>query len=168
MNLIKTKFFILAMLYTGFAQGQDCALKKTTDDFSGQPKISSGFIDLQGIDLSIDATAKEIDYFFVLHNPATNCIGEASEAVVVFEGGKTKMTMRNTGGDNCNGYFHSVMKGGQYTPGNVQKLATKKVIAITFTDRNEKKTTISLTPQQQEQLLKLSACVAEEAKALPR
>jgi hypothetical protein len=147
---------------------QDCGLQKTTDDFSGMPKLSSGFIDLQGIDLSIDATGKEIDYFFVIHSPAANCIGTESEAIFVFEGGKQKITVRNTGGDNCNGYFHMVMKGGQYTPANVQKLATKKVVAITFSDRYDKKTTISLTPPQQEQLLKLSDCIAKEAKALPR
>lgn len=168
MNKTRIYFFAVLLFLTSAAFSQDCGLKKTTDDFSGMPKITSGFIDLQGIDLSIDATGKEIDYFFVVHNPATNCIGAESEAVFVFEGGKSKMTLRNTGGDNCNGYFHNVMKGGQYTPGNVQKLATKKVVSITFSDRNDKKTTISLTPQQQEQLMKLSGCIAAEAKALPR
>ncbi|ULQ53735.1 hypothetical protein [Flavihumibacter fluvii] len=168
MNTIRNYFFGFALFLAGQVYSQDCTLKKTTDDFSGMPKVSSGFIDIQGIDLSIDATGKEIDYFFVIRNPATNCIGAESEAVFVFEGGKARMTMRNTGGDNCNGYFHTVMKGGQYTPANVQKLATKKVVSITFSDRNDKKTTISLTTQQQEQLMKLSDCIAKEAKALPR
>lgn len=168
MNTSRIYFTAMVLFFAQATIAQDCNLQKTTDDFSGMPKLSSGFIDLQGIDLSIDATGKEIDYFFVIHNPATNCIGTESEAILVFEGGKSKITMRNTGGDNCNGYFHCVMKGGQYTPSNVQKLATKKVIAITFSDRNDKKTTISLTQKQQDQLLKLSDCIAKESKTLAK
>lgn len=155
-----------ALFLSGGLFAQECPLQKTTDDFSGMPKLTTGFFDLQGIDLTIDATSKEIDYFFVIHNQAANCIGAESVAVFVFEGGKSSITLRNTGGDNCNGYFHNQMKAGQYTPGNVQKLATKKVVSITFTDRNEKKTTVSLTPAQQEKLMKMSDCIAKEAKAM--
>ncbi len=163
------RLLTLGLILMGFhASAQDCSLQKGTDDFSGQPKLSTGFMDLQGVQLNIDATAKEIDCFFVIQNRAANCIGEGSEALFIFEGGKQKMVLRNTGGDNCNGYFHILMKGGQFTPASLQKLATKKVVSITFSDRNDKKTTIALTPQQQEMLLKASGCVANEAKALPR
>lgn len=156
------------LLCATITQAQDCNLTKGTDDFSGLPKLSTGFMDLQDVKLNIDATGKEIDYFFVISNHAANCIGDQSEALVLFEGGKQKMTLRNTGGDNCNGYFHIVMKGGQFTPAALQKLSTKKVVSITFSDRNDKKTIIALTPAQQDLLLKVSGCVAEQAKTLPK
>jgi hypothetical protein len=168
MKITRICFLSLLLLFAGNGFSQECKLQKTTDDFSGMPKLSSGFIDLQGTDLSIDATGKEIDYFFVIHNPNANCIGEESEATFLFEGGKSKIEVRNTGGDNCNGYFHITMKGGQYTPVTLQKLATKKVVSIIFTDKYEKKTVLALTPQQQELLMKTSDCIAKEAKNLPR
>lgn len=156
------------MSVAGNLPAQDCVLQKTTDDFSGMPKVTTGFVDLQGVDMSIDATGKEIDYFFVIHNQAANCMGAESLAVFVFEGGKSSITVRNTGGDNCDGYFHMLMKAGQYTPAHVQKLATKKVVSITFSDRNEKKTTISLKADQQIKLMKLSDCIAKEAKTMSK
>ncbi len=156
----------IAICLTIAAQAQDCALQKGNDDFSNQPKLYTGFLDLQDVKLNIDATAREIDYFFVIANRSANCIGEQSEALFLFEGGKQKMILRNTGGDNCNGYFHILMKNGVNTPSNLQKLATKKVVSITFSDRNDKKTTIALSPAQQELLMKVSNCIATESKTL--
>ncbi|ULQ57381.1 hypothetical protein KJS94_04090 [Flavihumibacter rivuli] len=146
----------------------ECPLKKTTDEFSGKPKITTGFFDLGVLKLSIDATGNEIDYFFIVRNQQANCMGENSEAHFIFEGGKQKIEVRNTGGDNCNGFFHYTMKGGAYTPSNLTKLATKKVVMITISDRNDKQTVVSLSPKEQDLLMKLSACVAAEAKTLPK
>lgn len=168
MKTMKTLLLLCGCLLGGQVFSQDCKLQKSTDEFSGQPKISTGFMPLQSVDLSIDATGREIDYFFVIHNPVANCIGEESEAVFLLEGGKTKFQLRNSGGDNCNGYFHIIMKGGAYTPSAMQKLATKRIVSITFTDRNEKKTIVTLSEQEQEMLMKASDCVAKEAKNLPR
>lgn len=165
---MKTLLLLCCSMVAATVYSQDCQLQKSTDEFSGQPKISTGFMELQNVDLSIDATGKEIDYFFVIHNPLANCIGEESEAVFLLEGGKTKFQLRNSGGDNCNGYFHIIMKGGAYTPSAMQKLATKRVVSITFTDRNEKKTIVSLSEKEQALLMKASDCVAKEAKNLPR
>ncbi|GAO43669.1 hypothetical protein [Flavihumibacter petaseus] len=162
---MKLLFLPLLFLITT-VQAQDCALQKGTDDFSGQPKLFTGFMELQDVQLNIEANAKEIDYFFVIQNSAANCIGEASEALFVFEGGKQKMTLRNTGGDNCNGYFHILMKGGMYTPTPLQRLSAKKVVSITFSDRNDKKTVVALSTDQQELLMKVSACIARDAKTL--
>jgi hypothetical protein len=148
------------------AQQTDCKLIKGTDEFSNGPKLSTGFIQLQDVQLNIDANGKEFDLFFIIKNPAANCIGEESEALFVFEGGKQKMEIRNTGGDNCNGFFHIIMRGGTYTPGNLNKLATKKVASITFSDRNDKKTIISLRADEQEALMKMADCIAKEAKTL--
>jgi hypothetical protein len=166
MKTIRNLFFLIFLISAVNTHAQECTLQKGTDDFNGKPKISTGFMDLQDVRLNIDATAKDIDYFFVISNRAANCIGEQSEALFLFEGGKTKQVLKNTGGDNCNGFFHIVMRGGQFTPAALQKLSTKKVVSITFTDRYEKKTIISLTTQQQEMLMKMSDCVAKEAKTL--
>ncbi|MFT4022526.1 MAG: hypothetical protein QM664_01935 [Flavihumibacter sp.] len=164
---IKRIAVMTAVAFLSFAaRAQDCALQKGNDDFSNQPKLFTGFMDLQDVKLNIDATAKEIDYFVVIANRNANCIGEQSEALFVFEGGKQKMTLRNTGGDNCDGYFHILMKNGAVTPGNLQKLCTKKVVSITFTDRNEKKTAVVLTPALQDMLMKVSNCIATESKTL--
>jgi hypothetical protein len=118
------------------------------------------------VQLNIDANGKEFDLFFIINNPAANCIGEESEALFVFEGGKQKMEIRNAGGDNCEGFFHIIMRGGQFTPANLTKLATKKVVTISFSDRNDKKTIVSLQPADQELLMKMADCIAKEAKTL--
>ncbi|KYP13398.1 hypothetical protein [Flavihumibacter sp. CACIAM 22H1] len=158
---------VLAFLFSviGYSQ-QNCKLIKGNDEFSNAPKLSTGFIQLQNVQLNIDANGKEFDLFFVIQNPAANCIGEESEALFVFEGGKQKMQLRNTGGDNCNGFFHIIMKGGAFTPANLNKLATKKVVTISFSDRNDKKTIITLQPSEQDMLMQLSDCIAKEAKTL--
>ncbi len=148
------------------AQQTDCKLIKGTDEFSNAPKLSTGFANLQNVQLNIDANGKEFDLFFIINNPAANCIGEESEALFVFEGGKQKMEIRNAGGDNCEGFFHIIMRGGQYTPANLTKLATKKVVTISFSDRNDKKTIVSLQPADQELLMKMADCIAKEAKTL--
>lgn len=160
-------FSLLLVFGTVFSQ-QECPLIKGTDEFSNAPKLSTGFMSFQDLQLNIDATGKEFDLFFIIKNPNANCMGENSEALFLFEGGKQKMQLRNTGGDNCNGFFHIIMRGGQFTPGNLTKLATKRVVSITFTDRNEKKTIVSLVPEQQEMLLKMADCIAKEAKTLVR
>ncbi len=167
MNILPV-FIVCLSVISMQSRSQDCKLQKTTDDFSGQPKLSTGFVDLQGVKLSIDATSREIDYFFVINNPMANCIGDRSEAIFTFEGGKQKMELKNTGGDNCNGFFHIILRSGQYTPTAMNRLAAKKVETISFSDRNGKLTHITLTPQQQELLMKLTDCVAKEVKQLPR
>ncbi len=168
MKILSASITLCLLAFSHAINAQDCKLQKTTDDFSGQPKLTTGFVDLQGVKLSIDATSKEVDYFFVINNPMANCIGDRSEATFVFEGGKQKLELKNTGGDNCNGFFHITMRSGQYTPTAMNRLSTKKVISITFSDRNGKLTAISLTPQQQDLLMQLTACMAKEAKTLPR
>lgn len=164
-NILAGLFFLLSGTALQ-AQQTDCKLIKGNDEFSNAPKLSTGLVNLQNVQLNIDANGKEFDLFFIINNPAANCIGEESEALFVFEGGKQKMEIRNTGGDNCNGFFHIIMRGGQYTPANLTKLATKKVVTISFSDRNDKKTIVSLRPEEQDLLMKMADCIAKEAKTL--
>ncbi|KIC91950.1 hypothetical protein [Flavihumibacter solisilvae] len=168
MNIKRNLLTAAILISVKLASAQDCKLHRTTDDFSGKPKVTTGFIEFDNAQLTIDATGREIDYFFVIRNRAANCIGDQSEALFQFAGVKTKIELRNTGGDNCNGFFHILMKGGQYTPAAVQKLSKMKVASITFTDRYGKKTIVELSPEQQDILLKASDCIAKEAKTLER
>ena len=155
---------IITSAISSFAQ--DCKLKKMTDEVTGKPKATTGFIKLQGAILTIDATSAGFDYFFVVKNPTTACFIEASEVALVFEDERRNQEIRNAGSTNCDGIFHLNFRGASVTPAVVKKLSTKKLLSFIFTDRNERKIPISLTPDQQQLLMKLSNCMAEEAKTL--
>lgn len=156
---------LLLVPFLSFAQ-DDCNLKKTKDQFSQEPKLSTGFVPFSATSLSIDADAKEIDFLFSLTNSSQEkCFDDASTIVFVFEG-KQKASFRNTGTMNCQGLFHVTFKNATATPGPLQRLATKKVTAISLTGNNKMVTTISLGPQQQQQLMDMIACVVKEGKTL--
>lgn len=163
------KLLFLIMLFTPFAlMAQDCKLKKDSDEFSGKAKVSTGFFAIDGGMLSIDATAAETDYFFVINAKDGNCFDDESTAIFVFEGGKMKANYRNNGATNCQGVYHTIFKTGNITSSAIQKLTTKKLISITFTGKNEKQTIIQLTPEQQQKILDFSNCISNAAKALPK
>lgn len=161
------KFIITLALLVPFAlQAQDCNLKKGKDEITSKPTLSTGFIPLQDLSLSFDANSKEIDLFFVMNNAAAKCFDEESSITVTYEGGKLKTELKSNGSLNCDGLFHVILKNSQYTPSNLQKLATKKVINIKVISANNKITNINLTPEQQQQLLDKAACIAREAKTI--
>lgn len=145
---------------------QDCNLKKTKDQFSQEPKISTGFVPFSSALLSIDAESKEIDFLFSIKNPSDpKCFDDASTISFVFEG-KQKATFRNTGTMNCEGLFHVTFKNLTTTPGPLQKLATKKITAITLTGNNKSVSAITLGVQQQQELMEMISCIVKEGKTL--
>lgn len=160
---------ILAVLllapFLSFSQ-DDCKLKKTKDQFSQEPKLSTGFVPFSATALSIDADAKEIDFLFSLTTKSEEkCFDDASTISFVFEG-KQKANFRNTGTMNCQGLFHVTFKNLATTPGALQRLATKKITAISLTGNNKTVTTVSLGPQQQQELMDMIACIVKEGKTL--
>ncbi len=160
---------LLALVLLGpffsFAQ-DDCKLKKTKDQFSQEPKLSTGFVPFSAAALSIDADAKEIDFLFSITNKSEEkCFDDASTISFVFEG-KQKSNFRNTGTMNCQGLFHVTFKNLATTPSALQRLVTKKITAISLTGNNKTVTTVSLGPQQQQELMDLIACVVKEGKTL--
>jgi hypothetical protein len=161
------QLFIFALLLPLFSFAQeDCKLKKTKDQFSQEPKISTGFVPFSATSLSIDADAKEIDFLFSLTNKSEEkCFDDVSTISFVFEG-KQKANFRNTGTMNCEGLFHVTFKNLTTTPSPLQRLATKKVTAITLNGNNKSITTVTLGLQQQQQLMDLIACVVKEGKTL--
>ena len=161
------KYILFCICFAPFAlAAQDCALKKGKDIITSKPTLSTGFIDLQGNTLSIDVNSKEIDFFFVLNNPAVKCLNEETEITFMLEGGKLKSEFRNSGSLNCDGIFHVIFKNSAYTPSQLTKLGSKKIVAIQLTGSSPKPYIISLTAEQQQMLMNTISCVIKEAKTV--
>ena len=162
---MKKIVFALALLPFA-ALAQDCDIKKETDQFTREAKLSTGFIKLQSSALSIDADKKEFDFFFNIEG-ADKCFDDQLIVVVMFEGSKQRNTYRSTGSTNCEGLFHFTVRNGPETPFAVKRFSTIKVTQFIFTTNNSKKPTlITLTAPQQDALLKAAGCVATAAKEL--
>ncbi|MBS1920429.1 MAG: hypothetical protein JST17_09260 [Bacteroidetes bacterium] len=160
------KWPLWMILFFSFrALSQDCNLQKENDPITNAPKISTGFFNLQLTTLSIDADSKNVDFFFTVDNSG-KCFDYASSVVINFEGGKLKYTMRNSGTVNCEGYFHFTFRNGATTPTQLLNLSEKKVVSLKFLGTNKDETTVTLVPQQQELLMKLTACIIAESKTL--
>lgn len=159
--------FIICLLVPVFSFAQeDCKLKKTIDQFNQEPRLSTGLVPFSSTSLAIDADAKEIDFLFSVKNQSEEkCFDDASTISFVFEG-KQKANFRNTGTMNCNGIFHVTFKNLATTPSALQRLASKKITAISLTGNNKSVTTITLGPQQQQELMDMIACLVKEGKTL--
>lgn len=141
-------------------------MKKTKDQFSQEPKLSTGFVPFSNALLSIEADSKEIDFLFSVRDKSEEkCFDDLSTISFVFEG-KQKSNFRNTGTMNCEGLFHVTFKNLPTTPGALQRLVTKKITAISLTGNNKAVTTITLGPTQQQELMDLIACAVREGKTL--
>jgi hypothetical protein len=145
---------------------QDCSLKKGKDPITSKTTLSTGFIELPGTTLSIDINSKEIDFFFVLDSKAVKCLDEETEAEFVFEGGKLKSEFKNAGSMNCDGIFHIIFKNSAYTPSQLTKMASKKIISIQIKGSSPKPFVISLSADQQQNLMNQIACVTKDAKTV--
>lgn len=152
-------------LFPFFALSQDCPLTRQTDPYTKLKTISTGFIPLQGGSLTIDASKPEIDIFFTL-NGSNLCFTDASTAVIYFVGSRARLTQRNNGSMNCEGLFHFIFRNGATPPALLRKMATQKFEKLIFTGNDKKETTITFTPEQQQTILELSACMVKEAPGL--
>lgn len=160
------KYIILSLfLIPFFGQAQDCKLIRDKDVYTKELKLSSGFIQLDGASLTIDATKPEIDMLFSIEG-TDKCYTDASTANIFFEGTKMKFTQRNGGTMNCEGLFHFIFRNGNSYPVVLQKFAALKVEKIVFIGNDKKETTVTLTPPQQQMVMALTACVLKEAPSL--
>lgn len=158
------KYLLLILVLSPFALiAQECKILRETDPYTKETKISSGFINLQGGILSIDADNKEIDFFFEVTG---KCFNDASTVFIFLEGSKIKTTYRNAGTVNCDGYFHFKFKNGTVTPTVLQKMASQKTVQFIFTGNDKKETIVSLLPQDQKLVMDAIACIVAEAKTL--
>lgn len=160
------QLLVIALLLPFFSFAQDCQIKKTKDQFTQEPKLSTGFASFSSVSLSIDADSKEIDFLFSITNKtAGTCFDDVSTISFVYEG-KQKANFRNTGTMNCEGLFHVTFKNLATTPSPLQKLATKKLTAITLVGNDKATTVVTLGPAQQQDLMDMIACIVKEGKTL--
>ena len=159
---------IVICLFPLCIQAQDCKLKKTTDPYTKEKQLSTGFIQLDGASLAINADSKEIDFFFSMDGKE-KCLSDASSVVVNYDGKKQKQTFRNNGPVNCDGIFHIIFKNMATTPTLLQRLITQKIISLQFiNDNNTKKPllNIDVSADQQQALMTKGDCLIREAKTL--
>jgi hypothetical protein len=165
------QLFIATLFVVPFlASAQDsCQLKKTTDPFTHQTKISTGFVPfaLNGVQLSIsiDATSTDIDFFLWFTNDQ-KCFDEASTIQVIFEGDRLKSYFKNSGSMNCEGAFHFTFKNSANTPSPLQRLVDKRINTFHITGANKTITHVSFSPEQKAQLMRMIGCVVRESKSL--
>src|SRR5258706_12733072 len=142
------KYGIIPLLLISiYTSAQECKLNKVTDPFTKETKLSTGFIGLQNASITVDADKTEIDFFFSL-NGNDKCFDNNSMAAVFFEGSKAKISYRNSGSMNCEGFFHFNFKNTEGTPSLLQKLSTQKIASILFIGNDKKETRIIFTTEQ--------------------
>lgn len=164
------KIVALLCLIPIFSEAQDttaaaCNLIKEKDPFTKETRLSTGFINLKGGSMSIDADSKEIDVLFSIAG-TDKCFDNNSMAAIFFDGVKTKFTSRNGGTMNCEGLFHFIFKNTPLTNTLLQKIMTQKLSQFVFTGNNKKESFITIPPADQEKLMVLATCLVNEAKLL--
>ncbi|MGZ5285806.1 MAG: hypothetical protein ACXWV0_09305 [Flavisolibacter sp.] len=163
-------FLISILLLPLMLKAQDsCQLKKETDKFTHQVKLSTGFVPFQvsgvPLSISIDATKTEIDFFIWIRSDS-KCFDDESTVQVNFEGDRLKANYKNTGSMNCEGAFHFTFKNSATTPTQLKRLTEKKIMSMKLTGNGKTVTDIVFTEEQRQQLLKMAVCVTTQAKTL--
>jgi hypothetical protein len=161
------KHIILIFIFTPlFSFAQNCKLISSKDKFSQAPKLSTGFLSLGQVRLTIDADSKEINFLFTLNNNGDlKCFDDASTATMLLEDGRTKINFKNSGTMNCEGFFQFTIRNTPTTVSGLQRLSTLKIKSIKFT-HNKQSMNFNLDEEQKQTLLDFSACMAKEAKNL--
>ncbi|MDB5252795.1 MAG: hypothetical protein JWP27_1964 [Flaviaesturariibacter sp.] len=158
------QFLSLLLLLPFLAGAQDtCGLKRDRDPYTKEVRLSSGFIAVGNNKVSIDAVAKEIDFFFMLE--PGKCFDDNATLTVNFEGSRVKQTYRSSGTMNCEGYFHINFRNTPGTSYSLQKLATLRVSSLLFKKEKEE-TTVLLSEDQKNLFRKAVSCVIAQAKGL--
>ena len=165
MKYLALIFFLIPI----FSSAQDsCILKNEKDRFNQDPRLTTGFVSLGAGDdkflLSISADKREVDYFLALDN-STMCFNDYSRVMLTYAN-KQKGNFKNGGTTNCKGYFHFIFPNQQNLNGNLTNLSQKKIVSIQFTDTGNNKKIITLRPEDQEMITKLTACVIDQLDEL--
>ena len=156
---------LIAFFISSVVSAQECKLKKETDPFTKETKLSTGFIFLKGGSVTVDADSKEIDILFSIEG-IDKCFDNNSTAVIFFEGSKVKTTFRNGGTMNCEGLFHFIFKNSVSTNSQLKKITTQKITQIIFTGNGKKESFVNVAPAEQQKLIDLVTCLVNDGKAL--
>ena len=154
------------------ASSQDtCQLKKTTDPFTHQTKISTGFVAFNSsgtpLSISVDASGTDID-FFLWFTGGQKCFDESSAIQINFEGDRYKQNFKNSGSMNCEGAFHFSFKNSATTPSQLQRLVDKKINTLHMTGANKTITDVSFSPEEKQKLSRMVACIVRDSKTLKK
>ncbi|MGE5521901.1 MAG: hypothetical protein ACM3VS_18405 [Candidatus Dadabacteria bacterium] len=160
---------LLLLCLPFFSRAQDCKLTKSTDPFTHETKLSTGFAPFNygvaKVSVSADATPSTIDLFFWVRNEGA-CFDNTSTALIIFEGEKSKNIYKNGGSMNCEGAFHISFKNSASTNFQLQKIATKKISSIKLTGTNKTEINLTLTEDQKTLLMNMAACAVNQGKTL--
>jgi hypothetical protein len=158
--------FIFIILFSPLlVSAQDCKLKRTTDPYTREARLSTGLMSLAGTSLSVEADSKEIDFFFSTDGKE-RCFNDASTAVISYEGVKVRATFKNGGAMNCDGFFHIIFRNSATTSSLLQRLVSQKITNIVLTGTDKAKLTIELSPEEQQKVMTMADCLVKEAKTL--
>ncbi len=165
-------FLALLFLFPLFSSAQDtCGLKRNTDPFSHQKKISTGFIPFlvngSPLSISVEGTNAEID-FFLWFTGGSKCFDDASTIQINYEGDRLKANFKNSGSMNCEGAFHITFRNTPATASNLQRLTDRKVASFRINGPNKSITDVVFSADQKKQLMKMASCVVREAKLIPK
>jgi len=162
------RLIVLLLILPAIAPAQDCKLKKEIDKFSQLPKLTSGFVKFDAdvpFQMSVDATKTDITFFFLIKNGGdAKCFDDQSTLQLTFEGNR-KLTLRNAGTMNCDGYFQLNYRNTSTPSSALNRLTTQKINSLSFIN-GKVITTINLTVEQKEVLQKMAACIQKEAPVL--
>ena len=167
---MKNSLLLGLLLVPFFAVAQDtCQLRKTTDAFTHETKISTGFVSFttgrSPLSISVDATSTDID-FFLWFTSDQKCFDEASTIQINFEGDRYKQNFKNTGSMNCQGAFHFTFKNMATTPSQLQRLLDKKVNSFHITGANKTVTDVNFSAEEKQKFARMVACVIRDSKTL--
>lgn len=167
---MKNILILIGFVIPFFSSAQDtCHLKKTTDPFTHQTKISTGFVPFPSgatqVSISIDATSTDID-FFLWFTSDQKCFDEESTIQVNFEGDRLKSNQRNSGSMNCEGAFHFTFKNTPTTNSQLQRFVTKKINSFHIVGTGKSITDVNFSAEQKEKLMRMINCVVLESKTL--
>jgi hypothetical protein len=152
--------FLLFTVIAFSASAQDCPLIRDVDPYTKKTRISTGFITLPDGKLNIESDGKEIDLFFIVNG---KCFADGSNVYVYFDSVRARMTYRNTGSMNCDGYVHIRFRNQANPNTQLKRFSTHEVTQIIFVDADKKEKIMTLTEEQQQLLKRLATCLIDES-----
>jgi len=162
------KWMLFFLLLPTFAFAQECKIRKEVDQFSQLPKLTSGMVRFNTdvpFQLSTDATKTDVTLIFLLKNAGdAKCFDDESTLLLQFEGKGMKLTLRNAGPMNCDGYFHLNYRNSA-TSTQMKRLTNQKIATMTFIS-GKTQTVVNLNEEQRTLLQTMISCIAVQAPTL--
>ncbi len=162
---------VLMLSFPIITFSQECKIKKQSDPYTKETKLSTGFKTFSGgltrTLVSVDATKSDIEIIFSVNAGAEGkCFDNSSSATLLYEGGKLKGNFKNNSTMNCEGLFSITFRNVATTPTTLKNLASRKVLSIKLTGNAKQVTDLALSEAEQELFKQMVTCLVEESKTL--